>query len=90
MNKEELLGVRDRLNDLRAFSEHTENQFCEAFAVSIAALQMTDNQVAQLFQISRPTVGRWARGDTAPHPIGRKIAIEALHTVVCYELVKLK
>jgi DNA-binding transcriptional regulator YiaG len=53
-------------------------EFCTAFAQAQQALGYDDVTLAKIFQVSRPTVGRWARGEAAPHPIGRKPILEAL------------
>lgn len=59
-------------------SDISRSEFCQAFAQAQLALGYSDVILAKIFQISRPTVGRWARGETAPHPIGRKPILEAL------------
>ncbi len=46
--------------------------FCAAFSASVRALDLNETEVAKIFEISRPTVVRWIRGDAAPHPVGRK------------------
>lgn len=53
-------------------------QFCEAFAFAKQELKMSDREMAKLLQVSLPTVGRWARGEAAPHPIGRPVILRAL------------
>lgn len=37
-----------------------------------------DREVAKLLQVSLPTVQRWAKGETAPHPIARSALIAKL------------
>jgi len=68
--------------DLRAFPEAAPRaEFTRQFKVAQLILELTDEDLAQLFQISRPTVGRWRNGDAAPHPIGRKAVFHSLAKV---------
>lgn len=53
-------------------------EFCEVFDLTQRTLGLSDLDIARTFQISRPTVGRWIRGETAPHPVGRKPILEYL------------
>jgi len=41
-------------------------------------LGKSDLQMSQLFKVSRPTINRWTRGVTAPHPLVRKAVFDAL------------
>lgn len=54
------------------------NSFCSQFASAQKQLNLSDRDLAKIFQISLPTVGRWARGEAAPHPIGREPVLRAL------------
>jgi len=56
----------------------TRQEFCSAFARAQHVLELDDLDLARAFQISRPTVGRWTRGEAAPHPVGRKPILDAL------------
>lgn len=38
---------------------------------AMEALHLSDTAVAELFQMSRPSVQRWTSGRTAPHPVMR-------------------
>lgn len=69
-------------DDLRAFPESASRvEFTHQFKVAQLILELTDEELAQLFQISRPTVGRWRNGDAAPHPIGWKPVFHSLAKV---------
>lgn len=59
-------------------SDLSRTQFCEAFAFAKQELKMSDKQMAKLLQVSLPTVGRWVRGESAPHPVGRPAILRAL------------
>jgi hypothetical protein len=41
-------------------------------------LLKSDLQMSQLFKVSRPTIGRWKRDVTAPHPMLRRAAYDSL------------
>jgi hypothetical protein len=56
--------------------EHAD--FARVFHHAQLVLGKTDLQLSHLFKVSRPTVGRWARGITAPHPFLRKAVFETL------------
>lgn len=56
----------------------SRTEFCQAFSQAQQALGYSDLTLAKMLQVSLPTVGRWARGEAAPHPIGRKPVLEAL------------
>ena len=48
--------------------------FCDAQTI----LELDDYELGNLFRVSRPTVSRWARGETAPHAVGRKSIFDVL------------
>lgn len=52
--------------------------FCQQFANAQSQLRMTDLELAQLFQVSLPTIGRWRKGEAAPHPVCHELILEAL------------
>jgi len=41
-------------------------------------LAMDDGDMARLLKVSRPTIGRWVRGVSAPHALGRGAIFDAL------------
>lgn len=41
-------------------------------------LRLDNDQLAEILNVSRPTVSRWIRGLSAPHPLGRKAIFDAL------------
>jgi hypothetical protein len=58
---------------LKDFSNDApREEFTRVFALSQKVLELDDSALARMFRVSRPTVGRWARGESAPHPIGRR------------------
>lgn len=56
----------------------TAEDFCAAFAEGQKELNLSDRELAKIFQISLPTVGRWVRGEAARHQIGRGPTLAAL------------
>jgi hypothetical protein len=41
-------------------------------------LQLDDLAMSRLLKVSRPTIGRWVRGDSSPHPLSRKAIFDVL------------
>jgi hypothetical protein len=60
---------------------HRES-FCFAFSSTQVVLGLSDLDLAKMFEISRPTVPRWAGGLSAPHPIGRAAILKHLLKLV--------
>lgn len=57
---------------LRNFPVEAERaEFSRLFDRAQSVLEVDDTELARTLRVSRPTIGRWARGDSAPHPIGR-------------------
>ena len=48
----------------------SRGEFAELFREAQSILEVTDDDLAEYIRVSRPTIGRWASGETAPHPIG--------------------
>ena len=71
--------LADLIEELVKAGAHPEKaDFGRAFNHARRVLGKTDLEMSVLFKISRPTVGRWARGVTSPHPILRKAVFDAL------------
>ncbi len=51
--------------------EFGRDEFTKIFASALRVLELEPGYVAKLFKVSRPTVSRWTRGESAPHPLGR-------------------
>lgn len=64
--------------------------FCAAFSASQQALNLSDLDLAKMFEISRPTVGRWARDEACVHPVGRKPILEHLLKLVSERMLVLE
>lgn len=78
-NRSELEELKTLKSDLLAALPSTDKDvFCRVFDRTQRQLRLDDNELAKILQVSRPTVGRWARGVTAPHPIGRRPVLEYL------------
>jgi hypothetical protein len=59
----------------------SREDFARLFARAQSVLELDDLALAKMLRVSRPTVGRWARGETAPHPIGRTPVFHSLSDV---------
>lgn len=53
-------------------------EFSRIFRHAQKVLGKSDLDMSMLFKVSRPTIGRWVRGVTAPHPMLRKAAYDSL------------
>lgn len=73
---ESLDAITERLSAFREGGSRQE--FTELFKDAMLILEFTDEELARMFKISRPTVGRWARGHSAPHPLGHKAVFDVL------------
>jgi transcriptional regulator with XRE-family HTH domain len=58
--------------------EAERSDFSRLFAHAQLVLEVDDLELARTLRVSRPTVGRWTRGDSAPHPIGRQPVLMTL------------
>lgn len=63
---------------IAAASNPDEADFGRVFHHAQSVLGKKDTELSKLFKVSRPTIGRWARSVTAPHPFLRKAVYEAL------------
>lgn len=79
-------SARDRARSLEALMEMLASfdpesprvEFTRRFREAAAVLELTHIDLARKFKISRPTAGRWERGESAPHPLGRKAVFDVL------------
>jgi transcriptional regulator with XRE-family HTH domain len=62
--------LRDALRSFRFEAERVE--FSRLFDRAQSILELDDTELARTLRVSRPTIGRWARGESAPHPLGRR------------------
>lgn len=63
---------------LVARRESDSADFSGLFKRVQTALGRSDLHMSRLFKVSRPTVNRWSRGVTQPHPLLRQAVFEAL------------
>lgn len=66
----------EALRDFPFKADRTE--FSRLFDRAQSILEVDDTELARALRVSRPTIGRWARGDSAPHPIGRGAVLLSL------------
>jgi DNA-binding transcriptional regulator YiaG len=53
-------------------------EFGKLFRQAKKVLELSDSQLSEMFDVSRPTIGRWERGEFAPHPLGRRPLLRQL------------
>jgi hypothetical protein len=70
---EVLRNLIHALQSYPARSDRREDRerFAELLESAQIVLEVEDEELADRLGVSRPTIGRWVRGETAPHPIGR-------------------
>jgi hypothetical protein len=64
-----------RIQDLESLIAGLQNFSFEAERSEFSRLfdrAQRDLELARMLRVSRPTIGRWAWGESAPHPLGRK------------------
>lgn len=77
----------DSLEELKTILTDAEgrdvkrDEFSELFALSVRVLELDQESAAKLFRTSRPTISRWAAGQSAPHNLGRPAVFRALRKV---------
>jgi transcriptional regulator with XRE-family HTH domain len=71
--------------ELEAFQAELANANLQDSAVfrsiltkTLAALEMTEAALADAIMVSRPTVNRWIRGESAPHMLARQTLVRYL------------
>jgi hypothetical protein len=62
----------------QASADPAAAEFGKVLSHAQKVLGKSDLQISQLFKVSRPTVNRWTRGVTAPHPMLRKAIFDSL------------
>jgi hypothetical protein len=67
----DLTSLVNELAAARDSSDISKPEFTTLFSRAIDQLGMDDVAAARMLKISRATVSRWSRGDSAPHPLGR-------------------
>lgn len=55
-----------------------EVDFAGLLKVSQQLLQMDDLEMSRMLKVARPTIGRWIRGVSAPHALGRAAIFDVL------------
>lgn len=60
----------------QASAAPAEADFGRVVAQAQKILSKSDLELSQLFKVSRPTINRWVRGVTAPHPMLKRAVLE--------------
>lgn len=72
-------AIGELVTTLEGASESgSDLNFAGLVKASQQLLQLDDTELARVLNVARPTVGRWTRGVSAPHPLARKAVFDAL------------
>ena len=61
-----------------ASSEEECPEFADLIAASQRLLALDDADMSKALKVSRPTISRWTRGKTSPHPVVRNAMVTVL------------
>lgn len=74
-----LPALEELVAKLQAASEsEAELDFAGLVGAAQQLLELDDTEMARTLNVSRPTIGRWVRGVSSPHPLTRKAICAAL------------
>jgi hypothetical protein len=76
------------VGQLKSAPTDNAEAFAKLFALASEMLHADDLQLARVFKVSRPTIGRWTRGESTPHPLGRRPVFQTLLKMVEAEIRK--
>jgi len=68
--KESIVQMINKMQKFVSDSHRTE--FSDLFEEATNLLELEDAELARMLKVSQPTIGRWKRGDSAPHHLGRE------------------
>jgi ribosome-binding protein aMBF1 (putative translation factor) len=74
----------------RAAAGTTGEEFSRLFDHAQKILGLSDLELSRLLKVSRPTIGRWTRGDTSPHAVMARAVFDVLSTTAKKELRRLR
>jgi hypothetical protein len=70
--------LRDLVQRLKEAPTDNDEAFTDLFALATEILKRSDTELAKVLTVVRPTIGRWIRGESRPHALGRKSVFQAL------------
>ena len=70
--------LRNLVQRLKDAPTDDDEAFTNLFALATEILKRTDTELAKELSVVRPTIGRWVRGESRPHALGRKSAFRVL------------
>jgi DNA-binding transcriptional regulator YiaG len=77
--EQDLSNLIDALEKYPARADRLDRTwFADLIKSAQKVLELEDDELADRLGVSRPTIGRWVRGETAPHPIGRPGVLRVL------------
>jgi predicted DNA-binding transcriptional regulator AlpA len=78
-SREEMLErLVQLLRHYDGYDRSDRSSFAELIRAAQLVLEIDDRELAHRLGVSRPTINRWASGDTAPHPIARPGVVSEL------------
>lgn len=71
-------ALRELIQRLKDAPIDSDDTFAELVGAAAEILQYDDKELARSLAVARPTIGRWVRGESSPHPLGRRSVFKAL------------
>jgi len=71
-------GLDEIAKRLDGAGSFTSVDFSALIRLAQKHLDLDDLEISRLLKVSRPTIGRWVRGDSTPHPLSRKAICDVL------------
>jgi len=84
---ERVTALRQMIDALRSFRSNDDRApFSEFVRYAQSLLELDDAELSGRLRVSRPTIGRWVRGQSAPHPLGQSAVIQTLADLAMQKL----
>jgi hypothetical protein len=64
--------LRELVQKLKGARLEDDAAFAHLFTLATEIFHRSDSELAKELRVARPTIGRWARGESCPHPLSRK------------------
>jgi hypothetical protein len=68
------------IDAVRSFAGNTDDDsaFCSLIKHAQSVLEIEDDELGSMLKVSRTTIGRWARGVTAPHALMQESVLRSI------------
>jgi hypothetical protein len=70
--------LRELVQRMKEARLEDDRAFAQLFALATEIFHRSDSELAKELHVARPTIGRWARGESCPHPLSRKSVFQVL------------